>query len=243
MPIWEGFQTMLRLEGVSSSYGAVAALNGCSLNVPRGAIVTLLGANGAGKTTILNCIMGLQRLTGQITMDGQSIGNAPPDKIVRKGISLVPENRELFTEMTVDENLRMGAYVHGFSKASQSASHDVFDLFPELAERRASPAAMLSGGQQQMLAIGRAMMAKPQLLLLDEPSTGLAPLMFERILNAVLQVNRSGVTILLVEQNAYRTLPISNFAYVLESGSIVLSGPGHELMTDDKIRSSYLGVV
>jgi branched-chain amino acid transport system ATP-binding protein len=243
MPIWERFRTMLRLDCVSSSYGAVAALNGCSLDVPRGAIVTLLGANGAGKTTILNCIMGLQRSTGKIMLDDQTIGNAPPDRIVRKGISLVPEGRELFAEMTVDENLRMGAYIHGFSKASQSASQDVFDLFPELAERRASLAGMLSGGQQQMLAIGRAMMAKPQLLLLDEPSTGLAPLMFKRILNAVMQINRGGVTILLVEQNAHRTLPISNFVYVLESGSIVLSGPGRELMTDDKIRSSYLGVV
>jgi branched-chain amino acid transport system ATP-binding protein len=234
---------MLRLEGVSSSYGAITALKGCSLNVPYGAIVTLLGANGAGKMTILNCIMGLQRSSGTISLDGHSIGNLSPDKIVRQGVSLVPESRELFTEMTVDENLRMGGYIHGFSDASRSASRDVFDLFPELSERRTSPAGMLSGGQQQMLAIGRAMMAKPRLLLLDEPSTGLAPLMFQRILDAVVRVNGSGVTILLVEQNAYRTLPISSFAYVLESGSIVLSGSGRELMDDDKVRSSYLGMV
>ncbi len=198
MPIWAGLPKMLRLEDVSSSYGAVKAMNGCSLVVPRGAIVTLLGANGAGKSTILNCIMGLQRSTGKIMLEEKSIGNVSPDKIVSRGISLVPENRELFTEMTVDENLKMGGYIHGFSKTSQSASREVFDLFPELAERRASVAGMLSGGQQQMLAIGRAMMAKPRLLLLDEPSTGLAPLMFERILKAVVQVNRSGVTILLV---------------------------------------------
>lgn len=234
---------MLRLEEVSSSYGAVRALNGCSLEVPRGAIVTLLGANGAGKTTILSCIMGLQRSTGKIMLDERLIGNAPPDRIVSSGISLVPESRELFTEMTVDENLKMGGYVHGFSKATQAMSREVFELFPELAERRASMAGMLSGGQQQMLAIGRALMAKPRLLLLDEPSTGLAPLMFQRILKAVVQINRSGVTILMVEQNAYRTLPISNFAYVLESGSIVLSGPGQDLMDNDQIRSSYLGVV
>ena len=234
---------MLRLDKVSSFYGAVRALNGCSLEVPRGAIVTLLGANGAGKTTILNCIMGLQRSSGKITLEERPIGNNPPDKIVLRGVSLVPENRELFAEMTVDENLKMGGYIHGFSRTNQAVSRDVFDLFPELAERRASVAGMLSGGQQQMLAIGRAMMAKPRLLLLDEPSTGLAPLMFQRILKAVVEVNRSGVTILLVEQNAYRTLPISNFAYVIESGSIVLSGPGQDLMTDDKIRSSYLGVV
>ncbi|HVX77954.1 MAG TPA: ABC transporter ATP-binding protein [Bradyrhizobium sp.] len=234
---------MLQLEKVSSSYGAVAALSNCSLEVPKGAIVTLLGANGAGKTTILNCIMGLQRSSGRIMLEGRSIGNAPADRIVRQGVSLVPESRELFTEMTVDENLRMGAYIHGFSRESRSVSDDVFDLFPELAGRRTALAGMLSGGQQQMLAIGRAMMAKPRLLLLDEPSTGLAPLMFQRILNAVVRLNRSGVTILLVEQNAYRTLPISAFAYVLETGSIVLSGPGDVLMNDDKIRSSYLGVV
>lgn len=234
---------MLRLENVSSSYGAVKALNGCSLEVPRGAIVTLLGANGAGKTTILNCIMGLQRSTGKIMLEDRSIADTPPDKIVSRGISLVPESRELFTEMTVDENLKMGGYSRGFSRASLSTSRDVFDLFPELAERKTALAGMLSGGQQQMLAIGRAMMARPRLLLLDEPSTGLAPLMFQRILKAVVEVNRSGVTILLVEQNAYRTLPISNFAYVIESGSIVLTGPGKDLMNDDKIRSSYLGVV
>jgi branched-chain amino acid transport system ATP-binding protein len=234
---------MLTLENVSSSYGAISALSNCSIRIERGTIVTLLGANGAGKTTTLNCIMGLQQASGKIILEGREIQNAAPEKIVRAGISLVPENRELFPEMTVDENLVMGRYVHGFSKLSLRAVDEVFSLFPELADRRKSIAAMLSGGQQQMLAIGRALMAKPKLLLLDEPSTGLAPLMFQRILRAIVEVNRGGVTVLLVEQNAFRTLPISDFAYVLESGSIVLSGPGNQLMNDDKVRASYLGAV
>jgi branched-chain amino acid transport system ATP-binding protein len=234
---------MLTLENVSSSYGAITALSSCSINIEQGGIVTLLGANGAGKTTTLNCIMGLQKASGRIILEGREVQNTPPDKIVRAGISLVPENRELFPEMTVNENLIMGRYVHGFSKPSLREVDEVFSLFPELADRRKSIAAMLSGGQQQMLAIGRALMAKPKLLLLDEPSTGLAPLMFQRILRAIVEVNRGGVTILLVEQNAFRTLPISDFAYVLESGSIVLSGPGNLLMNDDKVRASYLGAV
>jgi branched-chain amino acid transport system ATP-binding protein len=234
---------MLTLENVSSSYGAISALSNCSIRIERGTIVTLLGANGAGKTTTLNCIMGLQQASGKIILEGREIQNAAPEKIVRAGISLVPENRELFPEMTVDENLVMGRYVHGFPKLSLRAVDEVFSLFPELADRRKSIAAMLSGGQQQMLAIGRALMAKPKLLLLDEPSTGLAPLMFQRILRAIVEVNRGGVTVLLVDQNAFRTLPISDFAYVLESGSIVLSGPGNQLMNDDKVRASYLGAV
>jgi branched-chain amino acid transport system ATP-binding protein len=234
---------MLMLDCVSSTYGAVRALDACTLDVPPGAIVTLLGANGAGKTTTLNCIMGLQRWSGDIKLHGSSIRGWKTDKIVRSGISLVPESRELFADMSVEDNLRMGGYIHGLARAGGGALTPVFDLFPELAERKAAAAGMLSGGQQQMLAIGRALMAKPRLLLLDEPSTGLAPVMFERIINAVLEINRQGVTILLVEQNAYRTLPISNSAYVLESGSIALSGSGEELLQSDKVRSSYLGVV
>lgn len=234
---------MLMLDCVSSAYGAVKALNACALDVPAGAIVTLLGANGAGKTTTLNCIMGLQRWSGDIAFEGCSIRGWKTDRIVRSGISLVPESRELFADMSVEDNLRMGGYIHGLAPAGSRLITPVFDLFPELAERKAAAAGMLSGGQQQMLAIGRALMAKPRLLLLDEPSTGLAPVMFDRILNAVLEINRQGVTILLVEQNAYRTLPISSFVYVLESGAIALSGSGEELLQNDKVRSSYLGVV
>jgi branched-chain amino acid transport system ATP-binding protein len=234
---------MLTLDHVSSAYGAVRALNGCTLEVAPGAIVTLLGANGAGKTTTLNCVMGLQRWSGDIRFEGSSIRRWPTSKIVRSGISLVPESRELFADMSVEDNLRMGGYIHGLPPAGGGAMAPVFDLFPELAERKTSAAGMLSGGQQQMLAIGRALMAKPRLLLLDEPSTGLAPVMFDRIINAILEINRQGVTILLVEQNAYRTLPISKVVYLLESGSIALSGTGEELLRNDKVRRSYLGVV
>jgi branched-chain amino acid transport system ATP-binding protein len=234
---------MLALSGVYSSYGAVVALSACSLTVPHGAIVTLLGANGAGKTTTLNCIMGLQRWTGDISLEGHSLRGLNTDRIVRAGLSLVPESRELFVEMSVEDNLRLGAYIHGLPPGGGTAAAEVFDLFPELAQRRTALAGALSGGQQQMLAIGRALMAKPRLLLLDEPSTGLAPLMFERILNAVVEINRRGVSILLVEQNAHRTLPISDSVYVLETGSVVLSGSGSELLNNDRVRSSYLGVV
>jgi branched-chain amino acid transport system ATP-binding protein len=234
---------MLTLEAVSSAYGAVTALNACSLRVQQGAIVALLGANGAGKTTLLNCVMGLQKWRGEITFEGRSLRGWRADRIVRAGVSLVPESRELFADMSVEDNLRMGAYIHGLPSAGSAALAPVFEVFPELADRRQAVAGMLSGGQQQMLAIGRALMARPRLLLLDEPSTGLAPLMFERILNAVVEINRQGVTVLLVEQNAYRTLPISKSVYVLETGTIVLSGAGDELLNDHRIRSSYLGTL
>lgn len=235
---------MLRLENVSASYGAVTALQNCSLEVADGGLVTLLGANGAGKTTVLHTIAGFVRSrSGDIQLDGHSIFNFPPDKIVREGVSLVPEHRQLFPEMSVEENLLMGRFIHGISAASKTATAEIFDLFPELVEKRATPAAMLSGGQQQMLAIGRALMAKPRMLLFDEPSLGLAPLMVDRILAAIRAINRSGVTVLLVEQNAYRTLPISTYAYVLESGCISLSGTSANIMADTRVKASYLGTL
>jgi branched-chain amino acid transport system ATP-binding protein len=235
---------MLRLENVSAAYGAVTALYECSLKVAAGELVTLLGANGAGKTTVLHAIAGFVRVgSGDIVLEGTSIANLAPDKIVRAGLSLVPEHRQLFPEMSVEENLMMGRFIHGFSKTSRVATADMFDLFPELIEKRKTPAAMLSGGQQQMLAIGRALMAKPRILLLDEPSIGLAPLMVDRILAAIRTINRSGVAILLVEQNAYRTLPISSYAYVLESGRMSLSGSGPDVMADPKVKASYLGTL
>jgi branched-chain amino acid transport system ATP-binding protein len=234
---------MLTLENVSVSYGAVTAVSGCSLTVPDGSIVTLLGSNGAGKTTALHAIAGLQRSRGNIVFDGKRISGARPDVIVRAGLSLVPEHRELFPEMSVYDNLIMGRYIHGFSGQSVKIVDEVFDLFPELIEKRTSVAVMLSGGQQQMLAIGRALMAKPRMLLLDEPSIGLAPLMVDRIFRAIREINRRGVTILLVEQNAYLSLPISDTAYVLESGRISLSGTAESLLTDSKVKASYLGVL
>jgi len=235
---------MLRLENVSVAYGAVVALRSCSIEVPSGGIVTLLGANGAGKTTALHAITGFARArAGTITWEGRSIAGLAPDRVVRAGISLVPEHRQLFPDMTVEENLVMGCFVHGLNARARIAIEQAFTLFPELADKRQAHAAMLSGGQQQMLAIGRALMALPRLLLLDEPSLGLAPLMVDRILAAIRTINQGGVTVLLVEQNAYRTLPMSTFSYVLENGRVVLSGRGRDLMIDPKVKASYLGML
>ncbi len=235
---------MLRIDGLAVSYGPIQALGGCSLTVPVGSIVTLLGANGAGKTTLLNTVAGFIRpRRGKIVFAGRNITGWASDKLVRSGLALVPEHRQLFPEMTVDENLVMGRYVHGFGATSRGITSEVFDLFPELAAKRATNAGMLSGGQQQMLAIGRGLMAKPKLLLLDEPSLGLAPLMIDRILDAIVAINKAGVTILLVEQNAYRTLPISSYSYVLENGFITMEGPSHDLIADPKVAESYLGTI
>jgi branched-chain amino acid transport system ATP-binding protein len=232
---------MLSVDDISVRYGHVDALRSCSLEVPAGAIVTLLGANGAGKTTTLHAIAGLLKpRAGAITFDGKRISSRSPSEIVRLGLSLVPEHRQLFPAMTVVENLRLGAYTRGMTTYGLD---EVFALFPELTALRDSPAAMLSGGQQQMLAIGRALMAQPRLLLLDEPSLGLAPLLVDRVLSALREINARGVTILLVEQNAYRVLPLSQTTYVLENGTIVLHGPSRELMNDARVRNSYLGTL
>jgi branched-chain amino acid transport system ATP-binding protein len=232
---------MLSVDDVSVRYGHVEALRKCSLEVPAGTIVTLLGANGAGKTTTLHAIAGLLKpYAGAITFDGKRISSRTPSQIVRMGLALVPEHRQLFPAMTVHENLRQGAYTR---RMSTQGLDDVLALFPELAELRDSPAAMLSGGQQQMLAIGRALMARPRLLLLDEPSLGLAPLLVDRVLAALGEINARGATILLVEQNAYRVLPLSQTTYVLENGEIVLHGPSRELMGDARVQDSYLGTL
>jgi branched-chain amino acid transport system ATP-binding protein len=235
---------MLKVEGIEASYGSVHALHGVSLEVPEGSIVTVLGANGAGKTTTLRTITGLLRINkGAILYEGRRINGMAPDRIVRLGISMVPERREVFPEMTVIENLIMGAYSRHSRGESAQDLEQVFELFPDLRTRQRQRAGSLSGGQQQMLAIGRALMARPRLLLLDEPTLGLAPLIVQRIFDAIKTISKSGVTILIVEQNAFRALPLSRFAYVLETGRVVLEGESKDLIADVRIKQSYLGEI
>ena len=236
--------SLLSLSDVSVAYDGAVALHGCSLEVRSGTIVTLLGANGAGKTTMLNGIAGLIPATsGQIRLEGLDITKWSPSRIVKAGLSLVPEHRQLFPEMTVEENLIIGTYVLGLTRKTREAVSEIYDLFPELVAKRNDPAVLLSGGQQQMLAIGRALMGKPRLLMLDEPSLGLAPKLIDRVLNAIVTIHRNGVTILLVEQNAHRTLPISDYSYVLQDGSVAIEGTGSSLMNDKRVQESYLGTL
>jgi branched-chain amino acid transport system ATP-binding protein len=227
---------------VAASYGSIRALQGVSLHVPRGAVVTVLGANGAGKTTTLRVITGLLRADrGTIVYEGKRIDRLPPERIVRAGISMVPERREVFPEMTVRENLIMGAYTRRDRRVIRDDLAQMWSLFPDLRERQTQVAGSLSGGQQQMLAIGRALMARPQLMLLDEPTLGLAPLLVQRIFEVIEEINRTGVTVLLVEQNADRALALSRFAYVLETGRVVLDGDSERLAADPRVKLSYLG--
>jgi len=233
---------VLQLDGIETYYGSIRALSGVTLEVSGGAIVTILGANGAGKTTTLRTIAGLLRpARGSITYEGKRIDRLPPDRIVRLGISMVPERRELFPEMTVEENFIMGAYSRRDRRQVAGDLERTFELFPELRPRRDQVAETLSGGQQQMVAIGRALMARPRLLLLDEPSLGLAPRLVGRIFEAIKAINRTGVTVLVVEQNAHRALPLSEHTYVLDTGRVVLAGPSARLIADPRIKQSYLG--
>jgi branched-chain amino acid transport system ATP-binding protein len=233
---------VLQVDRIETYYGGVRALSGVTLEVSPGAIVTILGANGAGKTTTLKTIAGLLRpARGAVTYQGRRIDRLPPDRIVRLGISLVPERRELFPEMTVEENFIMGAYSRRDRRHIAEDLEGTFELFPELRSRRGQVAETLSGGQQQMVAIGRALMARPRLLLLDEPSLGLAPLLVGRIFEAIRAINRTGVTVLVVEQNAHRALPLSEYTYVLDAGRVVLTGPSAQLIADPRIKQSYLG--
>ena len=233
---------MLTLENISVSYGAIRALKGVSMHVEQGEVVTLIGANGAGKTTTLRTITGLLEPTeGRILFEGQEIAGRPTHKLVARGISMSPEGRGVFANLTVRENLHMGAYL---KKNKAEIAHDLergYRMFPRLKERESQKAGTLSGGEQQMLAMARALMSRPRLLLLDEPSLGLAPLVVHTIFEAIDEIRGKGTTILLVEQNAHAALKHSDRAYVLETGRIVMEGPSKELAADPRIKEAYLG--
>jgi branched-chain amino acid transport system ATP-binding protein len=234
---------MLKIENLQVSYGAINALHGISLSVKPGSIVTLIGANGAGKTTTLKAISGLLKpRSGEILYDGKNIAGLPPHQIVKLGLSHVPEGRMIFANLTVLENLQLGAYLQTDKQVVRRELEHVFSLFPRLSEREKQIAGTLSGGEQQMLAIGRALMSRPKLLLLDEPSLGLAPLLVKTIFEKIVEINRQqGLTILLVEQNANLALEISSFGYVLETGKITLQGDSPSLRQNPQVKSAYLG--
>jgi branched-chain amino acid transport system ATP-binding protein len=233
---------MLTLDNVSVNYGAIEALTGISLRVEAGEVVTLIGANGAGKTTTLRTITGLlEPREGKITFEGEDISGRATHKLVAKGISMSPEGRGVFANLSVRENLNMGAYLKKDKRVIAEEMERAFQMFPRLKEREAQKAGTLSGGEQQMLAIGRALMSQPRLLLLDEPSLGLAPLVVHTIFEAIDEIKSKGTTILLVEQNAHAALKHSDRAYVLETGRIVMEGPSAQLAADPRIKEAYLG--
>ena len=234
---------MLQVESINVSYDTIQVLHDLSFHVDEGEIVTLIGANGAGKTTTMHTISGLIRSkSGRIVFQGEEITRTPADRIVRRGLCQVPEGRRIFANLTVMENLAMGAFTQRDRALNAESLSHVFKSFPRLQERRNQSAGTLSGGEQQMLAIGRALMARPKLLLLDEPSMGLSPLLVKEIFSIIQQINRSGTTVLLVEQNARMALSIANRAYVLETGRIVASGGAKELSESEEVRKAYLGM-
>ena len=233
---------MLNLDQLYVNYGAIKALKNISCRVEEGEIVALIGANGAGKTTILNAISGIvPTLSGTVTFLGETISGIPPHEIVKRGISQVPEGRRVFANMSVLENLEMGAYIRNDKSAILEEIEQVFARFPRLFERKKQLAKTLSGGEQQMLAMGRALMSRPKLLLLDEPSMGLAPMLVAQIFAIIQEINAGGTTIMLVEQNANMALSIAHRAYVLETGEVVLQGPADELAANPEVRKAYLG--
>lgn len=233
---------MLKLEDVHTFYGRIHALKGVSMHVPEGTIVAILGANGAGKTTLLRTISALTpAASGSIEYEGKAIEKLPAQKIVQLGIAQSPEGRQVFTELTVLENLKMGTFARKDKTGINADLEMVYNYFPRLKQRSNQPAGTLSGGEQQMVAIGRALMSKPRLLLLDEPSLGLAPLIVKEIFHIIEEINRQGVTVLLVEQNAYQALRIAHHGYVLETGRVALHGSGDELRHNEEVRHSYLG--
>lgn len=233
---------MLKVENLHVSYGHIRALKGISFNVEAGEIVTLIGANGAGKTTTLQTVSGiLKAQQGSIFFDGEDITKAYAPKLVQKGLIQAPEGRRIFPKMTVRENLEMGAYLRKDVEGVKSDFEMVYGYFPILKERINQPGGTLSGGEQQMLAVGRALMARPKLLLLDEPSLGLAPLVVQTIFNIITRINEGGTTIVLVEQNAFQALKIAHRAYVLETGNISLEGAAQDVLNNDHVRKAYLG--
>ena len=234
---------LLEVRDAVVNYGKVAAVRGISISVSKGGIATLIGANGAGKTTTLRAISGLEKLsTGEILFDGERIDGLPPDVIVAKGIAHVPEGRRVFPDMTVEENLRTGAYLRKDQETVSSDLASIFERFPRLLERRRKFAKTLSGGEQQMLAIGRALMVQPRLLLMDEPSMGLAPVVVDEIAVIIQQISGTGVSIVLVEQNAELALGLADYAYVLETGAVALEGEASALHDDEHVQAAYLGV-
>src|SRR5256885_12643165 len=234
---------MLTIENISVNYGAIEALTGVSMRVEQGEVVTLIGANGAGKTTTLRTITGLlEPRQGRISFEGEEISGRPTHKLVARGISMSPEGRGVFANLSVRENLQMGAYLNRDKRGIAADMQRAFHMFPRLKEREAQKAGTLSGGEQQMLAIGRALMSKPRLLMLDEPSLGLAPILVETIFQIVREINAQGIPILLVEQNATKALEVAHRAYVLETGSIVQTGSGKELLRSPDVPRADLGI-
>ena len=235
-------ETMLKVSGVSAHYGSINAVKDASLEVRQGEVVTVIGANGAGKSTLMKCIVGVMpKSGGTVEYLGQDITKTPSDKIVRMGIAMVPEGRQIFSELSVLENLKMGAYTRT-KKEDLSRDYDlVFGIFPRLKERASQKGGSLSGGEQQMLAVSRALMSRPKLLLIDELSMGLAPVLVESLFDALMDINKKGTTIVLVEQDANMALKFSDRAYVSENGTVALSGKSSELMVDDRVRELYLG--
>jgi branched-chain amino acid transport system ATP-binding protein len=234
--------TLLKVQGLKVAYGGIQAVKGIDFEVHEGELVSLIGSNGAGKTTTMKAITGTQALNaGDIEFKGRSIAGQGPWDLVSQGLAMVPEGRGVFTRMTITENLQMGAYIRNDSAAIGQDMDNIFNLFPRLHERKDQLAGTLSGGEQQMLAMGRALMSRPQVLLLDEPSMGLSPIMVDKIFEVIRDVHDKGVTVLLVEQNASRALSIADRGYVMESGLITMTGRGQDLLADPKVRAAYLG--
>jgi len=235
-------QAMLKIDNLNVFFGGIHALKGITFDVPIGKVITLIGANGAGKSTTLRTICGLIKpREGKIKFNNTEITNIPTDKIVKKGIALIPEGRKIFPNLTVQENLTLGAFARTDKKETAKDLEWVYELFPQIKERLWQKGGTLSGGEQQMLAVARGLMSRPKLLMLDEPSLGLAPLLVKEIFDIIKRIHREGMTVLLVEQNAFAALKIADYAYVLETGKVVLHGTGEELLQDERVKKAYLG--